>query len=118
MSVILVCGDRHWNNWPIMVRSMQLHITCDDTVIHGACRGADSMADRIAREQIGATVKVFPADWNTFGKYAGPKRNRQMLDIADKVLAFHEAIEDSKGTKDVIDEAARRGIPFVLIDGP
>jgi hypothetical protein len=46
---------------------------------HGGAKGADTIAGLIARE-LGKFVTEFPADWNRYGKGAGPIRNRQMLD--------------------------------------
>ena len=60
---------------------------------------------------------MFPADWKTFGKAAGPIRNRKMLDegLPDVVIAFHEDIERSKGTKNMISQACEQGIDVILI---
>lgn len=46
-----------------------------------------------------------------------PIRNKQMLDEGkpDLVLAFHTDIENSKGTKNMIYQAKKRGIKVILI---
>lgn len=101
-----------------LVRVLQRHITCDDLVITGGARGADSMAYGIGRKQIGCEVKVFLPDWGRYGKAAGPIRNRQMLaERPDFVLAFHKNFSRSKGTRDCIDQATKLGINCILIDG-
>lgn len=47
---------------------------------------------------------------------AGPLRNRQMLDeVPDLVLAFHAEMQSSKGTKDCVLEANRRGIKWRVV---
>jgi hypothetical protein len=91
---------------------------CLDTVIvHGAARGADTIAGETARI-LGMPVEAYPADWNKHGRSAGPIRNRKMLDTKpDLVIAFHEDIESSKGTKDCVNEALRRGIQVEVITG-
>jgi hypothetical protein len=53
-------------------------------VIHGGARGADSIAaneavDWFLRTNRGGIVDPFLADWNRFGRGAGPIRNAQML---------------------------------------
>ena len=82
----------------------------DAVIIHGGCRGADKQADAIARLS-GLKVREFPANW-TLGKKAGPIRNQQMLKEGkpNLVLAFHENIENSKGTKDMINRAKKDGV--------
>lgn len=79
-------------------------------VVHGAARGADSLSGEVA-EELGCTVEVYPADWLKYGKAAGPIRNKQMLDTGpDVVLAFHDDLENSKGTRHCVTEAEKRGL--------
>ena len=47
-------------------------------IIHGAARGADSLANDYATER-GLRVVSYPADWKTHGRRAGPIRNKKML---------------------------------------
>jgi len=107
---ILICGDRHWSDRKT-IRSFIRTLASDTTVIHGAANGADSIA---GEEAILAGLKVIsvPAKWAQYGRAAGVIRNRVMLSMnPDLVVAFHNHIEASKGTKDCITEANRRGIP-------
>lgn len=77
-------------------------------IIHGACKGVDMTADKVARKS-GFHISSVPADWKTYGRAAGPIRNKQMLDMgADAVYAFHQDIENSKGTKDMVNCARER----------
>lgn len=56
---------------------------------------------------MGFPVERYPADWERYGKRAGPIRNRKMLDQGpDLVVAFG----GDKGTADCVREARRRGI--------
>ena len=59
----------------------------------------------------------FPADWKKYGRAAGPIRNKQMLNEGkpDLVLAFHTNIENSKGTKSMIQIAKKSEIKIILI---
>lgn len=110
----LICGDRNWNNyWPIYYVLSKLDK--DTIIIHGAARGADSIAGAIATS-LGFEVVSVPADWKKYGKAAGPIRNRVMLDMnPDLVIAFHNDIENSKGTKDCVKEAEKRGIEVKIV---
>jgi hypothetical protein len=64
-----------------------------------------------------AWVYSFPADWETYGKAAGPIRNTQMLTEGnpDMVAAFHNDISKSKGTKNMIVQAKKAGIKVILL---
>lgn len=52
------------------------------------------------------------AAWHNYGKAAGPRRNRKMLDEYDPdlVVAFHDDLDASKGTKDMVDYATSQGV--------
>ena len=54
----------------------------------------------------------FPADWNRFGRTAGPKRNKQMANYANTLVAFWDG--KSRGTKNMIDLAKCRGLNFFM----
>ena len=113
LSVVLVCGDRNWTNKD-KIREVIIKHT-PSLIIHGGCRGADTLAGEVAKE-LGIPVKVFPAEWDKYGKAAGPIRNQKMLDEGkpDLVIAFHNNIENSRGTKDMLYRAAKHAIPTIL----
>lgn len=114
---VLVCGGRDWTNQEAINRRLYL-LGGGHVIVHGAARGADTMAG-IAARGLGLTVEEFPADWNKFGKRAGILRNLQMLDTKpDLVIAFHSDIASSKGTGHTVGEARRRGIPVEVISSP
>lgn len=79
-------------------------------VVHGGARGIDSGANLFAKGVW--PIKIFPADWDKFGKRAGPLRNRQMAEYADALIAIWDG--ESRGTKNMIDEATRRGLPVFI----
>lgn len=99
--------------------------TTDDggmTLIHGAARGADALADEWAvqdGDSEGLTVEAYPAAWDKYGKRAGYIRNQQMLDEGDPdiVVAFRSAGE-SRGTDIMIDLAREAGVPTYVVTGP
>lgn len=113
---ILVCGDRNWSKREPIERELN-KFPKDTKIVHGACRGADSLAGYVARRLGFINIKEYPAQWKEFGKSAGPIRNRQMLseepDIS-LVMAFHEHIEQSTGTKDMLAIAEKAGIETKL----
>lgn len=112
--VVLVCGSRFYTDYGKVYNCLK---SIDASlVLAGGCRGADILAVRASRA-LGYPFWEFPADWQKFGKAAGPIRNQRMLDEGkpDLVVAFHENPENSKGTKDMIRRATRQGVPVRLI---
>lgn len=111
---VLCCGDRNWKNEKVIYDALKL-LPENTVIIHGGARGADTLSEQASRK-LGFTVNVFYANWNRYGKAAGPIRNRLMLDQnPDIVLAFHNNIQNSKGTKDCVTEAIKRRIPTKII---
>lgn len=108
---VLVCGGREWVD-PVPIRQRLAQLPKGSVVIHGAARGADQLAGKIAKG-LGLSVVPVPADWLQYGRPAGVIRNRKMLGMRpDLVIAFHaDLMGRSKGTKDCVTEAGRRGIP-------
>ena len=57
---------------------------------------------------------AMPAEWDKYGRSAGPIRNIQMLDMKPVlVLAFYNKVE-SKGTSHTVTEAKKRRIPVKI----
>ncbi|TFH10747.1 MAG: DUF2493 domain-containing protein [Nitrosomonadales bacterium] len=117
---VLVCGDRNWADEVYLREKLyefdEIHGI--DTVIEGDAAGADRMAGSWAQEN-SVPFLVFPAQWDIYGRAAGPIRNTQMLTEGrpDYVLAFHENIEFSRGTKNMVNQAKNAGIPYKIYLG-
>ncbi|KKM95698.1 hypothetical protein LCGC14_1185570 [marine sediment metagenome] len=58
-----------------------------DEVVSGHARGADTCGEEWAIS-LDIPVKVFPADWEKYGKQAGFIRNAEMAQYADAVVLF------------------------------
>src|SRR3990167_8292284 len=102
---VLVCGGRDFHNVDLMYDVLkQWDIT---HVISGHARGADQMAEMWADEH-GVPLTIFPAEWDKFGRMAGPIRNQQMLDegMPDLVVAF----PGGRGTADMVARVKRASI--------
>ena len=84
----------------------------DLVIVHGGCpTGADKIAHDLCR-QLNIREEVFPAQWDTFGKAAGPKRNAFMVSQgADLVLAYPKGV--SRGTRHCMSVARKAGIEVI-----
>ncbi len=116
---VLICGDRRWKDVDLVcqtLRQMLEHGMPVSTVIEGECRGADRHG-KIAAKALGIPVMECPADWEHFGRAAGPVRNRYMLREGkpDLVLAFHDDLDHSKGTKDMVEISREAGVEVRVI---
>lgn len=76
-------------------------------VISGGCRGPDTHGEEWAKSK-GIVIERHPADWDSFGKAAGPIRNEEMARVAHGLIAVLD--EDSRGTMDIITKATRLGL--------
>ena len=117
---ILVCGGREFGNRldeEVFIYDALSHIfweyevPSDAIVIAGASRGADSVALDWA-ETNGYVIKKYPAEWNKYGKAAGPIRNKRMLDENNIRLVI--AFPGGRGTANMIEQALDRHIVVEL----
>jgi len=110
---ILICGDRHYTDAKLIYKWME-HLPKDTIIIQGSAKGADTIAWVLA-DILSLQVEDYPADWGSYGKSAGPRRNKQMLleGKPDLVVWFHKNIDNSKGTANMISQAEAAGIAVV-----
>lgn len=114
MKRILFCGDRNWTDID-KIKSIITTLPKDSIIIHGNANGADKLAANIAM-QYGLKIESYPAQWNNYGRAAGPIRNQKMLESGlDYAYAFHSNIEKSKGTKDMVNRLTKNKIPYEII---
>lgn len=113
---VLVCGSRHFDDEALM-RAVMIDEGPrfpGDVLIHGDAKGADKLSEKFICSYV--KVERYPADWNKHGKAAGPIRNKQMLEEGkpDLVIAF--LAPNSKGTKNMIEQAEKTGIPVRIVE--
>jgi hypothetical protein len=110
---VLVCGSRHFNDYELLERTLsEIEIT---EVIEGEARGADTFS-RIYAERHGIPVLRFPAEWDKYGKAAGPIRNSQMLTEGKPQLVVAFLGPNSRGTQNMINQAKKANIPVKVIE--
>jgi hypothetical protein len=101
---LAVVGSRDFSDYELLKSKLDIiHKTQIITlIISGGAQGADSLAEKWAKEN-NVKTSIFYPDWNQFGKSAGYKRNVEIVKNADAVIAFWDGT--SKGTKITIDLA-------------
>lgn len=78
-NVWIVCGGRAFHDSFFFIRAMDQIVKArgmPDKVVHGAAKGADTLADKRARRNQCTTIPV-PTNWDE--PNAGPKRNEKMI---------------------------------------
>lgn len=117
---LIIAGSRNFDNYQQLALAADwVDNLCHDRgtsiteVVSGKARGADTLGERWA-EEMDVPVAEFPADWDLYGRSAGPIRNGLMAKYGEALLAF--LAPDSKGTKDMIEQATRERLsPIVVI---
>lgn len=109
---VLVCGSRDWTDCFAINCVLNGYLSDGDpfTVISGMAKGADAIAAEWAVLN-GQELLAFPAEWDMYGKSAGPVRNRQMLEEGkpDIVWAFKTRVE-SRGTNHMVNLSRKAGV--------
>jgi YspA, cpYpsA-related SLOG family len=130
---VLITGSRDFRNYAVTKQALT-EVTADQegphTLVHGAARGADSLAAVVAR-QLEWAIEEHPADWTApcrdtckhngrqyrpdgseYCPSAGSRRNQLMVDLgADVLVALYKRGAKNRGTGDAVRRAAKAGIP-------
>ncbi len=111
---VLVCGGRDYDDREQMFRILDVAHAANpiECLIHGAARGADTLAADWALER-DVHCNAYPADWERNGKAAGPIRNRKMLEEGKPHMVI--AFPGGKGTSNMIQQAGIYEVPVVLV---
>lgn len=120
---VLVCGGRDFNNKGLLFATLDtylgLYLAHNNIIlVSGHAKGADSLVEEYAIAR-GYRCEIYPAEWDNlnvphcrikhrydgtlYNALAGFNRNKEMLKVSDKVVAFWDGV--SRGTKNTIDTA-------------
>jgi hypothetical protein len=108
---VAVIGSRQFP-YPDAVASYIATLPSNTVIVSGGANGVDSWAEQAARNRR-LFVKVFPADWNTYGKSAGFRRNADIVNACDELTAFWDGV--SRGTAHSVELARKAGKPVTVI---
>lgn len=103
---VIIAGGRDFTDYNA-VDEVMTRVHWPTRILSGGAKGADAEGERWAK-MWGVPCDVYPAEWDTHGKAAGPIRNAEMADNADVLVAFWDG--RSSGTKNMIVTALRKGL--------
>ncbi|MEN6554619.1 MAG: DUF2493 domain-containing protein [Methanobacterium sp.] len=107
----IIAGGRDFVSYDLLKKAVTECGWRPTVVISGGAKGADFLGERWAKEN-NVPCEVFPADWNKYGRKAGPIRNIQMAENAEALIALWDG--ESRGTKHMIDTATRKGLKVYI----
>jgi len=113
---VIVAGSRTFNDYELLKSKLDIILSNKRNIeiVSGKSKGADELGERYARD-VGHSIVEFPADWTNmeqpclirrrkdgseYNAIAGHKRNRQMAEYADALIAFWS--NKSSGTANMI----------------
>ena len=118
MIKVIIAGTRDFNDYDFLKKNVDYFLQGinpnneEIEIVSGNARGADKLGERYAKEH-NLPVKLFPANWDKYGKRAGYLRNQEMANYADVLIAFWD--EKSKGTKHMIDIAKKQDLTVIVV---
>jgi len=109
---IAISGDRYWSDREVIKKALSKYLLSMEQLIVGDCRGADRIAAEVAQELGFPKEKIIIkiAEWGKYHSAAGCIRNQRIIDEnPDVLLAFHDSLPKSKGTRDCVSRARAAG---------
>ena len=102
---VIIAGSRSFNDYEKLCSTCNflLSNTNDIEIVSGGARGADKLGEQYANSK-SYPIKQFLANWE-LGKSAGYKRNIDMANYADALIAFWDG--ESRGTLSSINLAEK-----------
>lgn len=108
---IIVAGSRDFKKEEKVFEAIEAAPFEITEIVSGRAEGVDEIAEEWAQENE-IPVQPFPVkeeDIDEYGDYAPIKRNQEMADYADGLIAVWDGI--SNGTSAMIDIAEKEGLP-------
>ena len=125
MFKVIIAGGRDFNDFEKLTKfcdKVLVNKRPNVEIVSGKAKGADTLGESYANIR-GFNVKEFPAQWDnkevpyseigstngrTYWRLAGIRRNEDMADYADALIAFWDG--ESRGTGHMIKDARKKGL--------
>lgn len=117
---LIIAGSRTLNVSPMFIQESCLfflkHISSVEFISGGCPTGIDNSVKYMTKVHA-FKYKEFPADWDQYGKAAGPIRNKEMAEYADALLLIWDG--SSKGSANMKKEMQKLNKPIyeIIIKG-
>ena len=109
---LIIAGSRTFTDYQKLCQVLAPDRHRVTQVLTGGARGADQLGYRWAWKHA-IRHHLFRADWERFGKSAGMRRNHQMAQAGDVLIAFWDG--KSPGTAHMVQCMRQLGKPVVVI---
>ena len=109
---LIIAGSRTFTDYQLLCQTLAPERPRITQVLTGGARGADQLGYRWAWKHA-IRHQLFRADWERFGKSAGVRRNYQMAQAGDVLVACWDG--QSPGTAHMVQCMRQLGKPVVVI---
>lgn len=109
---IAVIGSRGFSDVKLLEEKLGAFKNQIIELISGGAQGADTIAEAWAITN-NVPVKLFKPDWKKYGRAAGIKRNKQIIESCDYCIAFWDG--KSKGTASSLKFCKQLNKPFEIV---
>jgi len=113
---IIIAGGREFNDLSMMTEKMDFFLSksvdMNLEIVSGVAKGADLLGEEYAKLR-NYPIKRFHADWDKYNKGAGYRRNTEMAEYADALIAFWDG--ESRGTMHMINIAKKKGLQVKVV---
>lgn len=113
-NVLIVAGPRNYYDRAVISDAL-VDVICDIQpvkILTGDAKGVDQIVAELCF-QTGIEYEQFPANWDKYGRSAGPRRNYEMALHGTHLLAFYNG---SPGTSSMIYFAERHDLKVIKVN--
>jgi hypothetical protein len=111
---LIIAGSRTFADYQFLCQVLAPDRHRITQVLTGGAKGADQLGYRWAvAHGLGKQHQLFRAAWERFGKSAGVRRNHQMAQAGDMLIAFWDG--QSPGTAHMVQCMQQLGKPVVVV---
>ena len=119
---VIIAGSRAFADYNLLKSKCDFYLqrklldpNTEVIVISGGASGADTLGEKYAKER-NLRVERYNADWKKYGKSAGYRRNKQMAEVGNALIAFRSGYAENKGTDNMINVARSEKLLVRVVD--